>query len=107
MRRVSQSKTTDRANSTSALQPQTSKARGVLRYSYVESIAVFFDVVMIVASSVLTGILYHLVILNYIGQVETFFGIGGLTAVNFSAILAARRAYKPQDLANFWKQAAK
>jgi CoA-binding domain len=75
-----------------------------LRYSYVGGMAILFDLVMIVAASVLTGVLYHLAILDYVGQVETFFGIGGLTAVNFSVILAARGAYRPQDLANFWKQ---
>jgi undecaprenyl-phosphate galactose phosphotransferase/putative colanic acid biosynthesis UDP-glucose lipid carrier transferase len=67
-------------------------------------LAVFFDLIIIIASSVLTGVLYHLAIINAVGDVETFLGIGGLTAVNFSAILAARGAYRPQVLANFWKQ---
>jgi len=104
MQRISRSKITDGTDSTSALQEQTSRAHGLLRYSYVEGLAVFFDLIIIIASSVLTGVLYHLAIINAVGDVETFLGIGGLTAVNFSAILAARGAYRPQVLANFWKQ---
>jgi Undecaprenyl-phosphate glucose phosphotransferase len=105
MRRVSQSTITDETDPPPAPQLQTSGAHGVLRYSYVEGLAVFFDLIMIVASSVLTGILYHLAVFRAVGQVETFLGIGGLTAVNFSAILAAHGAYRPQELADFWKQA--
>ncbi len=77
----------------------------MLRYSYVGGMAIVFDLVLIIAASVLTGVLYHLAILDYVGQVETFLGIGGLTAVNFSAILAARCAYRPQYMTMFWKQA--
>ena len=82
-----------------------SGARRILPYSYIDGIAVAFDLILILASSLLTGIFYHLAFLGWGGDIETFFGIGALTAVNFLAILAARRAYKPQDLANFWKQA--
>ena len=70
----------------SALQQQASRAHGLLRYSYIEECGVFFDLIIIVASSVLTGILYHLAVINSVGEIETFLGIGGLTAVNFSAI---------------------
>ena len=104
MRRVSRSKITDGTDSTSALQQQAFRAHGLLRYSYVEGVAVFFDLIIIVASSVLTGVLYHLAVINSVGEIETFFGIGGLTAVNFSAILAARGAYRPHVLADLWKQ---
>ena len=34
-----------------------------------------------------------------------FLSVGALACINFSAILAARAAYRPQNLANFWKQA--
>jgi Undecaprenyl-phosphate glucose phosphotransferase len=59
---------------------------------------------LILTVSTLTGITYHLAFLGSLGSIETFLGVGVLTCVNFCAILAARRAYQPQNLANVWRQ---
>ena len=86
-------------------QPPQNKARGLLPFYMVEGAAICSDAVLILATSVLTGIVYNLAAFNRVGSVEVFLGVGALACVNFSAILAARAAYRPQNLANFWKQA--
>ena len=78
--------------------------RGVLPYYLIEVLAVGSDAVLILAASVATGIIYNLFAFDRVGPVEEFIGIGFLSFVNFSAILAARAAYRPQNLANFWRQ---
>jgi Undecaprenyl-phosphate glucose phosphotransferase len=64
----------------------------------------FADVGLIVVVSVLTGIFFYLAYWGDCGAVEVFFGIGALTAVNFSALLSARGGYRPQNLADVRKQ---
>ena len=59
---------------------------------------------LIVSTSVLTGIAYHWAVFDRLGPLETFLGLGALSYVNFSAILAARGVYRPQNLANYWMQ---
>ena len=80
------------------------RARGLLPFHLVEAAAICSDGVLILAASVLTGIAYYLLAFDLVGPVEIFFGVGVLTFVNFSAILAARGAYRPQNLADFWRQ---
>src|SRR5258708_3977169 len=80
------------------------RVRGVLPYFLIEVLAIGSDAVLILTASVLTGIVYNLLAFDRIGPVEEFVGIGFLSFVNFSAILAARAAYRPQNLANFWRQ---
>lgn len=81
-----------------------SRARALLPFHWIEAIAVCSDLVLIPTMSLATGIAYHLTFLGRIGPVVAFLGIGVLIAVNFSAILAARAAYRPQNLASFRKQ---
>jgi Undecaprenyl-phosphate glucose phosphotransferase len=80
------------------------RTRGLLPFRAIGAIAVCSDLFLIIGLSVLTGIAYHLAVSSQIGEIETFFAVGALTAVNFSAILAARGAYQPENLANYWKQ---
>ena len=80
------------------------KARRRLPFHLIEAVAVGSDALLILAASLLTGIAYHLSVLDRVGPIETFLGIGALTAINFSAILAARGAYQPKSLASFRKQ---
>lgn len=80
-------------------------ARGFLPFDMIENAVLCSDLVLILTMSVLTGIAYHILFLNKFGPVETFLSTGAVGAVNFSAILAARRDYRPQNLADFWKQA--
>jgi undecaprenyl-phosphate galactose phosphotransferase/putative colanic acid biosynthesis UDP-glucose lipid carrier transferase len=69
------------------------------------AIAICSDGVLILITSVLTGIIYYNVAFDRVGPVELFLGVGFLSFLNFSAILAARGAYRPHNLANFWRQA--
>jgi len=89
-------------------QVQTSRRRpqGMLPFYLIESIALCVDVIVIIATSVLTGIAYHLAFLAQVGSVETFLAIGLLTCTIFCAIMAARGAYQPKNLVNFPQQAS-
>jgi Undecaprenyl-phosphate glucose phosphotransferase len=78
---------------------------GLLPFTYIQPVAFFSDLVIIVGTSVLTGMAYHILFFQSFGSVPTFLGIGVLIYINFSAILAARGAYRPQNLAIFPKQA--
>jgi Undecaprenyl-phosphate glucose phosphotransferase len=80
------------------------QTRGLLPFRAIGAIALCSDLLLIVGVSILTGIAYNLAIASQIGEIETFFGVGALTAVIFSAILAARGGYQPEILANYWKQ---
>lgn len=80
-------------------------ARRLLPFHWIKVVAICADLVLIPTTSLLTGIAYHLAFLGRPGPIEAFLGVGVLTAINFSAILAARAAYRPQNLINFWKQA--
>jgi Undecaprenyl-phosphate glucose phosphotransferase len=84
--------------------PITQHLSRLVPFSRIGSVVKCFDVALIVAVSVLTGIAYHLVYLTARGPVETFFGVGALIAVNFSAMQSASGAYRPQNLADFRKQ---
>jgi Undecaprenyl-phosphate glucose phosphotransferase len=81
------------------------KTSGFLPFYLVESLGIFCDFVLIVSASVLSGIGYHFLFLGWFGPVDSFFAVGTLTYVIFSAILAARGAYRPQNIAYFRKQA--
>jgi Undecaprenyl-phosphate glucose phosphotransferase len=80
-------------------------ARAMLPFHFVQGAVIFSDALTILAASVLTGIIFFIISRSVVGPIETFLGVGTLTFVNFSAILAARAAYQPQNLANFWWQA--
>jgi undecaprenyl-phosphate galactose phosphotransferase/putative colanic acid biosynthesis UDP-glucose lipid carrier transferase len=82
------------------------KLSRLLPFSSVGTVLTCLDLTLILATGVLTGIGYHLVLTNWndYGDIQTFFGVGALTAVNFSAILAARGAYRPQRLVGYRKQ---
>ena len=77
---------------------------GLLPFRSIGKIALCSDLVLIISMSVLTGSVYHLVVLSSVGPVEIFLGVGALTAVNFAAILAARGNYEPHHLADFRRQ---
>ena len=80
------------------------KSGGLLPFRMIESTALCCDVALILIISVLTGIGYHFIFLDRVGPVETFLSIGAIVCVNFSAILAARGDYRPQNLTDFWRQ---
>ena len=90
--------------STALGQYSRQRTRGLLAFRSIGPIALCSDVVIIVGMSLLSGMLYHLAVFSQFGAVETFFGVGALTAVNFSAFMAAGGAYKPETLGAAWKQ---
>jgi Undecaprenyl-phosphate glucose phosphotransferase len=79
-------------------------AQGILPFYLIEAIAVCSDAVLIVTASTVTGVAYHYLLLDSFGAVESFLAQGTLACVIFSSILAARGAYRPQILVDFWKQ---
>lgn len=95
--------TSTKRDSTS-LATSRKRPRRVLPFYLIEGAVVCSDAFLILITSLSTGILYHLALFASVGPVEAFLGIGALTFVNFSAILAARGAYRPQTLADPWKQ---
>lgn len=80
------------------------RTQGLLAFHSITPLALCSDVVIIVGVSVLSGMLYHIAVFSNFGPVETFFGVGALTAVNFTAIMAALGAYKPDALSTVWNQ---
>lgn len=86
-------------------QSAPSRARVLLPFHWIEATAVGSDLILILGVSLITGIVYHIASLGGVGPVEAFLGVGVLISINFSAILAARSAYRPQNLINFGKQA--
>jgi Undecaprenyl-phosphate glucose phosphotransferase len=80
-------------------------ALGLIPFYLIGGGVIFSDAVLIIIASLLTGIVYHFAFRGWVGPLDLFLGIGALTFVNFSAVLAARSDYRPQNLANFWRQA--
>jgi Undecaprenyl-phosphate glucose phosphotransferase len=83
--------------------PQNS-GRRLLPYNLIDGAVICSDAILILTTSVLTGVLYHFAFLDSVGTMTAFLSVGTLTFVNFSAILAARANYRPEALTNFWKQ---
>lgn len=95
---------TTAAYSTALGQYSRRRTRGLLAFQSIGPLTLCSDVVIIVGVSLLSGMLYHLAVFSLFGPLDTFFGVGALTAVNFSAIMAALGAYKPETLGSAWKQ---
>src|SRR5581483_4127028 len=88
----------------SDLSPQ--KRQGVLPFYAIEGIALCSDLILVVGTSVLSGIVYHLALFQTIGPFEQFLAVGALTCIIFSAILAAGGSYQPQNLVDLGRQAS-
>lgn len=80
------------------------KARGLLPFYLIDGIAICSDLILIISTSVLTGIVYYLAFLDGVGPIDRFLAVGALTGIIFSSILAARGAYHTQNLVSFGKQ---
>ena len=88
-----------------ATEPPQMRPRGVLPFYLVETAAICFDAILILTTSLLTGITYYLAAFGQVGPVQEFLAVGVLSFVIFSAILTARGAYQPHNLTNFRRQA--
>ena len=73
-------------------------------FSLIAAAVISLDCALILGTSFLAGICYHLVTIDALGPINTFLGVGALTAVNFAALLAARGAYQPHTLIDFSRQ---
>jgi Undecaprenyl-phosphate glucose phosphotransferase len=85
--------------------PLPSRARRLLPFHWIEAAAVCSDLALIPITSLITGAVYDVAFLGGLGSIDAFLSVGVLTAINFSAILAARGSYRPQNLVNLGKQA--
>src|ERR1700691_3325861 len=97
----------------SVARPAAEVASGGARYAFsqlllpirfVEPAVVAIDCLLIVTLSVLTGLGYHLVFLNFAPDIAPYLAIGVLAFSNFAAILWAKGAYQFHNLANFKRQ---
>ena len=77
-----------------------SRLSRLVPFSFLGASVIVLDVVVVLGASMLTGIAYNLLSTGEIGPIETFFGVGALTALNFSAISAARGLYQPPAFTN-------
>lgn len=80
------------------------KARSLLPFQWMEAIAIGANLLLIAATSLLSGIAYDVMFLGGLGPITAFLGVGILVGINFTAILAARGSYRPQKLANASRQ---
>jgi undecaprenyl-phosphate galactose phosphotransferase/putative colanic acid biosynthesis UDP-glucose lipid carrier transferase len=64
----------------------------------VEPLVCAIDCLLIVGSSILSGLAYHQWMLHSSGDLETSLAVGLLVAVNFTTILVSRGSYKPLNL---------
>jgi Undecaprenyl-phosphate glucose phosphotransferase len=78
---------------------------GLLPFKVVEPTVVLVEFLVVMLASLLSGIGYHLIFFESVGDIGTFLSVGLLVFVNVSAISAARGDYRPNSLLNFSRQA--
>jgi Undecaprenyl-phosphate glucose phosphotransferase len=76
-----------------------------LPYHLVEPTVIVADMLIVIISSIITGIAYNWIFLGHVPAVQTYTAIGLLTSTNLSAILAARGDYRVINLVDFHRQA--
>ena len=76
----------------------TAPASWRIPFGSVEPLVCVLDCVIIVGSSILSGVAYHRWMLGGGGEFETSLAVGLLVAVNFTTILVSRGSYKPLNL---------
>jgi Undecaprenyl-phosphate glucose phosphotransferase len=93
--------------------PSAAKANGRPQYAlpqlslpirFVEPAVVAIDCALIITLSILTGLGYHLIFLNFTPDIAPYLAIGVLAFSNFAAILWAKGAYQFNNLTNFKRQ---
>lgn len=76
-----------------------------LPYHLVEPTVIIIDVVIVIATCVISGFGYNWVFLGQTAAIETYLAIGIIGSINLSAVLAARGEYRVFNLVNFYRQA--
>lgn len=77
----------------------------LLRPRFVENAVLTTDIIFIVTASVVCSLSYQWIAIGDLKNVTAFLGLGIIIAVNFAAIMTARRNYRLKNLALFAKQA--
>jgi Undecaprenyl-phosphate glucose phosphotransferase len=92
----------------SSVVPQRSPRRRwsrLIPFSALPAVCICLDCLLVIATSLLTGIAYHsFYAIEGFGRIYTFLGVGVLTAALFTALLAARGNYQPHELMNWQRQ---
>jgi Undecaprenyl-phosphate glucose phosphotransferase len=74
-------------------------------YRMVEPGVVVIDLILVIATSLVAGIGYNWIFLDFVPDMQTYAAIGVLTFTNVCAVLAARGDYQVTNLLNFPRQA--
>jgi Undecaprenyl-phosphate glucose phosphotransferase len=77
----------------------------IVPFYFVEPIVPVLDIVVLIAASLLAGIGYHWIFLNYVPNFGPYVAIGVLASLNATTTLTAVGAYKFHALINFKRQA--
>ena len=74
-------------------------------FSALPAAGVCADCLLIIGTSLAAGVAYHwFSSINDFGPIHLFLGVGVLTAVLFTALLAAQGSYQPRELMNWQRQ---
>lgn len=75
-----------------------------ISYRAVAPLAMLFDAIIIIATSMLSGITYHVEVLGQLGNLDRFAGFAAIVAALFIAIAKSRDLYELSELLNFKSQ---
>src|ERR1039458_5736836 len=78
--------------------------RGVMSHRAVAALAMLFDVLIIIATSVLSGIVYHIETIGNPGPIDEFGGFAAIVAVLFITLAKNRDLYTLRELLNLKTQ---
>ena len=78
-----------------------------ISYRAVAPLAMLFDALIIIAMSILSGVVYHVEALGQFGDLDRFTGFAAVVAALFIAIGKSRDVYELSELLNFKSQAWK
>jgi undecaprenyl-phosphate galactose phosphotransferase/putative colanic acid biosynthesis UDP-glucose lipid carrier transferase len=73
-------------------------------FHLVELTTLVCDLVIILTAGLLSGVGYHWLVLDSMGDVEFFLGLGALIFGNFFALTTAQQNYRPINLINLGRQ---
>ena len=75
-----------------------------LPYHFVEPTVIFGDILIVIATCLISGVGYNLASAGNVPPLQTYAAIGVLASINFSAFLAARGDYRVINLLSFHRQ---
>jgi Undecaprenyl-phosphate glucose phosphotransferase len=75
-----------------------------LPFDSIQQLAIVGDLLLILLSSILSGVGYQWIFLHTTGEVNTYFGVGIIVFANFCAFTATQKNYQPTNLIVLGKQ---